>query len=80
MKNKALIYTLILGIISSGLYLLLWWLEDSLMQYSQQGKWYFIIPITIAFAFSLVHGSFTNYFWEALGIKAKSNTTTGESK
>jgi hypothetical protein len=73
MKQNVLLYTIILGILSAGLYFLLWWLEKPLMHYSQQGEWYFIIPIATAFAFSLVHGAFTGYFWEALGIQAKSN-------
>ncbi len=72
MKQQVLLYTILLGVISAGLYFLLWWLEKPIMYYSQQGKWYFIIPIAIAFAFSLVHGAFTGYFWEALGIQAKS--------
>jgi len=72
MKQRVLLYTIVLGILSAGLYFLLWWLEKPIMNYSQQGKWYFIIPIAIAFAFSLVHGAFTGYFWEALGIQAKS--------
>jgi hypothetical protein len=72
MKNKVLVYTVVLGIISVSLYFLLWWLEKPIMYYSQQGKWYFVIPIAIAFAVSLVHGAFTGYFWEMLGIKAKS--------
>ncbi len=72
MKQRVLLYTIVLGILSAGLYFLLWWLEKPIMSYSQQGKWYFIIPIAIAFAFSLVHGAFTGYFWEALGIQAKS--------
>lgn len=72
MKTNTLIYTFFLGITSASLYFLLWWLEKPIMQYSQQGKWYFVIPIVIAFAFSLVHGAFTGYFWEALGIQAKS--------
>jgi hypothetical protein len=65
-------YTIALGVLSAGLYFLLWVLEKPIMQYSQQGGWFFIIPIAIAFAVSLVHGSFTGYFWEALGIRAKS--------
>ncbi|MEY3219765.1 MAG: hypothetical protein RIT27_1122 [Pseudomonadota bacterium] len=72
MNNKMVLYTFILGVMSGSLYFLLWWLEKPIMFYSKQGQWYFIIPIAIAFVFSLVHGAFTGYFWEALGIKAKS--------
>lgn len=34
-------------------------------------KTYFLLPIGLAFVFSLVHGLFTDRFWEALGVKAK---------
>jgi hypothetical protein len=71
MKNKTLVYAVVLGIVSAGMYFLLWLLADPIMQYSKQGRWYFIVPIAIAFAFSLVHGAFTGYFWDVLGVKAK---------
>lgn len=71
MKHKTLVYTVVLGIISAGLYFLLWMLEQPIMELSRQGKWYFIVPVAIAFTFSLVHGAFTGYFWDAFGIKAK---------
>lgn len=32
---------------------------------------YFLLPIAIAFAFSFVHGSFTGYFWQVLGVVPK---------
>lgn len=71
MKNRALTHTVILGALSASLYFLLWLFEEQLIHYTQQGRWYFIIPIAIAFAFSLVHGTFTGYFWDVLGFKAK---------
>ena len=30
---------------------------------------WFLAPIVIAFVFSLVHGAFTGYFWDAVGLK-----------
>jgi hypothetical protein len=71
MKNKTLIYTVMLGVCSAGLYFLLWLLAEPIMEYSRQGRWYFLIPVAIAFLFSLVHGAFTGYFWDVLGVKAK---------
>ncbi len=71
MKDKAFVYAIVLGCISVGMYFLLWLFEKPIIHYSQQGKWFFLIPLVIAFAFSLVHGAFTGYFWDALGIKAK---------
>jgi hypothetical protein len=69
--GRQLTKTVILGLISAGLYLLLYLFEDRVMEVAAHGDWYFVIPILIAFAFSLVHGAFTGHFWEILGIKAK---------
>ena len=71
-KTRALTKTFILGGASALLYFLLWLLSEHIMAYSQQGKWFFIIPIAIAFVFSAVHGAFTGHFWDVLGVKAKS--------
>ena len=39
---------------------------------AQQGKHiYFLVPIFIALGFSIVHGGFTAYFWESLGVTSK---------
>lgn len=63
--------TLLLGLLTALLYLLLWLLEASILEWSQHGRWFFVIPIAIAFLFSLVHGSFTAHFWDLLGVKAR---------
>lgn len=68
-RTKALIY----GIASAGLYLFLFLYAKAIMEYSTLGGWYFTIPVVIAFVFSYIHGNFTSYFWDALGIKAKSS-------
>ncbi len=60
------------GVGSGVLYFLLFMYAADVMTYSAQGGWYFIIPVVIAFVFSYIHGNFTSYFWDALGIKAKS--------
>jgi hypothetical protein len=71
-KSKILIQTLILGSISILLYFLLYHYEQQILDLSKQGGWYFIVPISMAFAFSIVHGAFTGHFWDLLGVKAKS--------
>jgi len=60
------------GITSVILYFLLYFFEESILESSKQGHWFFIVPIAIAFVFSLVHGTFTSHFWDLLGVKAKS--------
>ena len=38
---------------------------------SQGDKTFFLMPIGIALVFSFIHGSFTGYFWNVVGLKAK---------
>jgi hypothetical protein len=59
------------GIASLALYFLLYFFEDSVLEFTSRGGWYFIAPVVIAFVFSYFHGAFTSYFWDTLGIKAK---------
>lgn len=61
----------IFGLVSLVLYFLLYFFEDSILAFTSRGGWYFIAPVAIAFVFSYVHGSFTAFFWDVLGIKAK---------
>lgn len=64
--------TLFYGVISVTLYSLLYLYSDTILEYSRQGRWFFIGPITIAFVFSIIHGNFTGQFWDLFGIQAKS--------
>ena len=70
-KSKILIQTILLGSVSILLYFLLYHFEQPILDLSKKGGWYFIVPISLAFAFSIVHGAFTGLFWDLLGIKAK---------
>ena len=63
--------TLIYGAVSGVLYYLLYRYNDLILEYSRQGHWYFVVPIGIAFAFSLIHGNFTGHFWDLFGVRAK---------
>ncbi len=60
-----------LGMATAALYVALFLLEDPILTLSAHGRWYALLPVTIAFAFSLVHGAFTGHFWDLLGIKAR---------
>lgn len=71
-RTKAVTNTVILGIISAALYLLLYIFSDQILRWSERGHWYFVVPVGTAFVFSFVHGAFTGHFWDLLGIKAKS--------
>ena len=61
----------VLGALTCGLYLGLFLFEDAILRASGLGRWYFVVPVTIAFIFSWVHGAFTGHFWDALGVQAK---------
>lgn len=64
-----------LGLLSGFLYYMLYLFAGDirhLAEMTNQGqRSYFLVPIVIAFIFSVVHGLFTDRFWEAMGLKAK---------
>ncbi|MGB0721163.1 MAG: hypothetical protein ACPGU7_02095 [Gammaproteobacteria bacterium] len=70
-RKRVLLPTLVYGVISVTLYVLLYLFNEQVLEYSRQGGWYFVIPLTIAFGFSIVHGNFTGKFWDLFGIKPK---------
>lgn len=70
-RKRALSHVLIYGAISIALYFCLYLFATPILEMSKQGHWAFIVPIAIAFTFSIVHGSFTGQFWDLFGIKAK---------
>lgn len=69
--GKQITQTFLYGAVSAALYFLLYLFEDVILTWSTRGAWYFLIPVGIAFLFSLIHGAFTGHFWDVLGIKAK---------
>jgi len=70
-SSKLFAKTTTYGLISLTLYVLLYLFEDEILDQVANGRWYFLIPILAAFAFSFIHGNFTAHFWDMLGIKAK---------
>jgi hypothetical protein len=59
------------GGLSCLLYGLLFRYEEQILAWTAKGRWYFALPVAVAFVFSLVHGAFTGCFWEALGLRAR---------
>jgi hypothetical protein len=49
--------------------------QEVMAAYTRTDGWYPLLPVLTAFVFSLVHGAFTGYFWDALGVVAR---TTGK--
>jgi len=70
-RKRALVRTALFGAISITFYVMLYLLSDKILAYSKQGGWFFVVPIGIAFVFSIVHGNFTGQFWDLFGVKAK---------
>ncbi|MDZ7802760.1 hypothetical protein [Thiohalophilus sp.] len=68
-------FAILYGVLSLELFRLLYVYNDEIRHMaeatSRGDKTLFFVPIIIALVFSLVHGAFTGYFWEALGISAK---------
>ena len=66
---KAIVY----GAASLALYALLFVYAGETVELARRTregeKIWFLVPIVIAFAFSLVHGAFTGSFWEAIGLR-----------
>jgi len=69
-KKKALVGAVIFGVLSIGLYALLFVKEDLINSTFGKGGAYAVLPIATAFLFSFVHGNFTGNFWTVLGIEA----------
>ena len=66
---------IIFGVISGGLYILLYIYADRLTlaaERVQSGEMVFAsIPVAVAFVFSLAHGKFTAHFWDYFGFHPK---------
>ena len=63
------------GVLSGLLYFVLYYFNDAIRAVAEMtyggDKTYFLLPIAVAFVFSIVHGLFTDRFWEAMGLKAR---------
>ena len=80
-RAKSLVWVAMLGLLSAGLYGALLLNGATLNAYAEASRHgdrvYFLIPIGIAFVFSLVHGAFTGQFWDVIGLKPKPRGTHG---
>ena len=70
-RKRVLVRTVVYGVISLALYTLLYLFNETILEISQEGRWYFFIPVGIAFTFSIIHGNFTGHIWDLFGVKAK---------
>jgi hypothetical protein len=74
-RHKLYVRLFLSGAISAGLYFLLYRYEKEIMEwFARTDGLYPALPVLAAFLFSFAHGAFTGYFWEALGIRARSRS------
>ncbi len=73
-QRRHIAATVTFGIASVALYALLFAYADlftDLARRTRDGERALaLVPVAVAFAFSWVHGAFTGYFWEVLGLRA----------
>lgn len=70
MRKKPFGKMVVMGLASVGLYALLLTNQDFLNNTFGRGGLYAVLPIAVAFVFSIIHGSFTGSFWSVMGIEA----------
>jgi len=70
---SSLVKAVVYGAASLALYALLFLYADETVELARRTregeKIWLLVPIVIAFAFSLVHGAFTGSFWDAIGLR-----------
>jgi hypothetical protein len=60
------------GSATAILYTLLFAFEKEVMaSFTRTDGLYPLLPVVAAFAFSLSHGAFTGFFWDALGVRGR---------
>jgi hypothetical protein len=75
LRSRTFALTLGLGILDIILYSLLYQFADEITALAEAVRdgevLYILVPMTLAMVFVLVHGTFTDYLWELLGLRAK---------
>ncbi len=70
--TKPIAAMIITGLLSAVLYALIYLYEaDILRTFTRSDELYWLLPVITAFVFSFVHGAFTGYFWEVLGVRPR---------
>ena len=69
-KKKPISMMLLMGSISLAMYIGLLMNQDLITNNFARGGLFAFLPISTAFLFSFVHGTFTGHFWSVLGVEA----------
>lgn len=64
-----LIVAIPLGVLSAACYIVLFTFQEQVLALSNVRPWSYVLPVSIALAFSFVHGAFTGAFWDAVGLR-----------
>lgn len=70
-KKKPVAQTVGYGLLTAGLYGVVFANADALMHSFTKGGWYAALPITTAIVFSFAHGAFASNLWSLMGIEAR---------
>jgi hypothetical protein len=74
-NSKPWIPLIISGVASALCYGMLFSYQKEVMEaFTRTDGWYPVLPVLTAFVFSFAHGAFTGYFWEVLGVRARTPT------
>ena len=70
LKKRPYLKTVIYGAVSIALYALLLMKQDLVNSTFAKGGAFALLPIAMAFVFSIFHGNFTGCFWSSVGVEA----------
>jgi hypothetical protein len=70
-RREFLVPSIAWGVASLLLYTVLFLWQDAIMSFFIRGSWHVFVLVATAFAFSIVHGVFTDKFWKLLGIRPR---------
>ena len=70
-KKKPYAMALIMGVVSIGSYLAIFFNQETVTDFSTRNGYFIALPIVAAFYFSFIHGAFASSVLSVLGIEAK---------
>ena len=76
-RKKPVAMLVVTGIFSIIMYAALLSQQDLVLKLCGKGGLNAFLPIITAFAFSIIHGTFTGHFWTVLGFEAAKRKKEG---
>jgi hypothetical protein len=76
--------TLLFGAASLALYALLLTNSGLLIELAERTRngesRFFLVPVSVAFVFSYIHGTFTGQFWDRIGVRPASRAAGAKTQ